>query len=64
LHLGGSEAPAIIGLAAFVLVMGGLTYAMLPKKRRSIGWLLGIVALEAAAFTYALLFLLLNIYGS
>ena len=64
LHEGGSYAPASIGITAFVVVMIGLTAAALPKERRSAGLVLGIVAAETAVFTFALMFLLLNIYGS
>jgi hypothetical protein len=60
----GSYLPAIIGIGAFSAVMLVLTAAMLPKGRRTVGVVLGIVAGETIAFIFALMFLLLNIYGS
>ena len=64
LNQAGSYLPAIIGIGAFSAVMIVLTAAMLPKERRSAGVVLGIVAGETMAFIFALMFLLLNIYGS
>ena len=64
LHQGGSYVPAGIGIAAFVAVMLVLTGAAIPKERRRAGLVLGIVVAETAAFSYAIMFLLLNIYGS
>jgi len=64
LHQDGSYAPAGIGIAAFVIVMLGLTAAMLPKERRTVWLVAGFVAAETTVFSYAIMFLLLNIYGS
>jgi hypothetical protein len=64
LHQEGSPFPAVIGIGAFVLAMLLLTAAMLPKERRGIGLVLSIVVGETVVFAYALMFLLLNIFGS
>jgi hypothetical protein len=60
----GSYLPAIFGIVVFVAVMSVLTVAMIPKGKNRLGLVLGIVIAEAATFAYALMFLLLNIYGS
>jgi crotonobetainyl-CoA:carnitine CoA-transferase CaiB-like acyl-CoA transferase len=64
LHQEGSPFPAIIGIGAFVVAMIALTAALLPRERRGVGLVLGIVIGETVVFAYALMFLLLNIYGS
>ena len=56
--------PAVLGIGTFIVTMLILTAAMLPKERRRVGLVIGIVAGETAVFAYALMFLLLNIYGS
>lgn len=64
LHQEGSPLPAVVGIVAFTLSMALLTLAMIAKERRSVARIVGIVALEVAAFIYAFMFLLLNVYGS
>lgn len=64
LHEEGSSLPAVLGIGIFIVAMLILTAAILPKERRRVGLVLGIVAGETAVFAYALMFLLLNIYGS
>ena len=64
LHQGGSYFPAGVGIGVFSVLMFGSTVAIIPKEKRSVGLVFGIVAAETAVFAYAIMFLLLNIYGS
>lgn len=60
----GSSFPAVIGIGTFVVAMFILTAATLPKERRKVGLIFSIVAGETVVFIGALMFLLLNIFGS
>ena len=64
MHQEGSYSPVGFGILAFALLMIWLTLVALPQKKRKLGWILATVGGLTAVFTYALMFLLLNIYGS
>jgi hypothetical protein len=64
LNQGGSYAPVLIGVLLFLALMIVFTFAMLPKERRSIVVVGGIVFGETLAFVVVLTFLVLNAYGS
>jgi len=64
LNKGGSYFPAVLGIVAFSLVISVLTVAAIPKERRKARLVLSVIVGEIAVFVYALMFLLLNIYGS
>jgi hypothetical protein len=64
LNQGGSYIPALVGTLVFSSLMLALTAVMLPKERRSVVVVGGIVFGETLAFIFALMFLLLNVYGS
>ncbi len=57
--------PIGIAVAIFVPLMLFLTDAMVAREgKRRIGASIAIVAVETVVFTYAMMFLLLNIFGS
>ena len=60
----GSYLPAVLGIVVFSVAMSVLTVAAIPEERRSVRLVLAVVVGETAVFIYALMFLLLNIYGS
>lgn len=65
LHQPRGLTPIGIGTLIFAALMMFLTDAMVAKEgSRRIGLSIGIVAGETAVFFYALMFLLLNLFGS